>query len=362
MHFSDGMGKGKYTLNIALIGCGRVAEKHLKGILFQEKKGRGKLVAVADSRKEAAEKLLRKYKKENIPIFQNQDDLLAALSPDIVAITTPSGSHKELALKALNAGVHLLIEKPLAMTLEDALAIRDMAEKTRRKVALGHIYRYLPTVQLLYEAIGSGRYGRVLYSSVDVRWGHGQDYYDLAPWRGTRKADGGVIMNQSVHALDLMRWLIHSETSKIVEVKGFADLQNHQIESEDLGLGLFAFANGSYLNYEGSTSTEDDLHEARLFICCEKADIRAGLLGKKYQLSVRAFGREERNQYVKAYAKELVAKEGLIGLSTITNPHTAIYSDLIAAIQEDKIPLASVHSGVSSLEMVEALYEASGII
>lgn len=349
---------------IALIGCGRIAEKHLKAINFQERKGRARLVAVADGNLSVAKANVNKFYKRpgQVNFYESLSQVLASEDVDIVAITTPSGSHKILSLEAIQAGKHLLVEKPLAMTYQDTLEIQELVERAGVKLALGHIYRYFPVMQNLQEHLSQGKFGKVLYGSVDVRWGHDQAYYDYSPWRGTRDADGGVIMNQSVHALDLMRWLLGAEGSEIEACKGFAATQNHIMESEDLGLGLYQFSNGTFLNYEGSTSTEPDHHEANFFLACEQADIRAGIKKSKPFISIQMEGKDIGKQYLWDFIKEQIRAEGISSLKTLFNPHTAIYSDLIFAIRDNKSTVANINSGVSSLEMVNALYKATGII
>lgn len=321
-------------------------------------------MAVADRNQEQALVNLKANYPESgrVTFYSDLDELLEQEAVDLVVVSTPSGSHKDLALTALSRGKHLLLEKPLAMTLADAIRIRQEVEKTDVKLALGHIYRYLPVMQDLQAKLAAGDFGKIYYGTVVVRWGHDQAYYDATAWRGTRAADGGIILNQSVHALDLMRWLLLAEDQKIVSCQGQAATQSHQMESEDLALGIFEFANGSYLSYEGSSSTQVDYHEAQFFICTEKADIRAGVKKGKAYISIRQDGKDYGKAYVRKFLRRQLKAEGLSSLASLINPHTAIYTDLLAAIHEDREPLADVSSGVSSLEMVDALYRACGII
>lgn len=353
--------KQPYTL--ALIGCGRVAEKHLKAIRYQENKGRLRLIAAVDSKKERASALVRKFytASDNIAVFQDSKELYLKEKPDIVAITTPSFTHKDLALEAIAASAHVLLEKPMAMSLADAREIAEAAEVVGTVLALGHIYRYLPCMKALADDIAAGKYGKVLYATVSVRWGHDQSYYEQAPWRGTYAGEGGVVMNQSVHALDLMRWLMGKENVELADCSAIASTQSHVMEAEDLSLAHFTFQDKTYLQYEGTTSSDPMHKQAEFFICCEQADICAGLRGKSLSFSVLSSEGEKRWAYLWPYLKELINAEGLCGLQTIVNPHTVIYGDLLKAIAEGRKPLASLDSGLSSLEMVEAIYRAAGI-
>lgn len=351
------------AVKILLIGCGRVAEKHLKAIRFQERKGRARLVAVCDRSPDKARERLRSQAKgtyASIPLYEDKEEALRECGPDLVAITTPSGTHFELARVALDAGCHLLVEKPLAMRAREAFIISEAAEQASLRLAVGHIYRYFPCVALLQKDLADGRFGRVLYGSVDVRWGHDQAYYDQAPWRGTRAGDGGVVMNQSVHALDLMSWLL--DAGRTEEVISFCATQNHVMEAEDLGLASFRFEGGQYLHYEGSTSGNPQAQEAAFYICCERAEIRARLYRKKIRFSVLTHeGEELRWQYLRRWMKESWQRDGLGGILAVGNPHQAIYSDLLAAIEETRAPLADGRAGACAVEMVEELYRACGV-
>lgn len=382
-------------LKFALVGLGRAARHHLMALRVQQKKGRAELIAVADANQAAADMALHTHAKayfRDVPIYASLGEILEHCQPDVVAITTPSGSHKTLAMEALAAGCHLLVEKPIAMSSEDAREICEAAEKAGKRVALGHVYRYFPLVDQVQHDLKNGRFGRIYYGTVQVRWGHDQAYYDSAPWRGTRAADGGVVMNQSVHALDLMRWLLcvddndSSETSEAyrtpetlmssgvsevsdlskapeTSVKAFCDRQSHRMESEDLGLALFRFSNGSYLSYEGTTSSEPAAQEASFYICAEKGEIRARLYRKKISCEmIENGGKRITRQYIRRWLGRELKKEGLAALTQIGNPHYFIYSDLIEAIREKHDPRASARDGLASVAMVEAIYKDSGIL
>ena len=382
-------------LKFALVGLGRAARHHLMALRVQQKKGRAELIAVADANQAAADKALHTHAKayfRDVPIYASLGEILEHCQPDVVAITTPSGSHKALAMEALAAGCHLLVEKPIAMSSEDAREICEAAEKAGKRVALGHVYRYFPLVDQVQHDLKNGRFGRIYYGTVQVRWGHDQAYYDSAPWRGTRAADGGVVMNQSVHALDLMRWLLcvddndSSETSEAyrtsetlvpsgvsevsdlskgpeTSVKAFCDRQSHRMESEDLGLAIFRFGNDSYLSYEGTTSSEPSAQEASFYICAEKGEIRARLYRKKISCEmIENGGKRVTRQYIRRWLGRELKKEGLAALTQIGNPHYFIYSDLIEAIREKHDPRASARDGLASVAMVEAIYKDSGIL
>lgn len=358
-----GKGKGE-PLKVVLIGCGRVAEKHLRALRYVEKKGWGRLIAVVDPAEENARKRLRETVSgfyQQLPIYPELQSFFAEKEADIAAITTPSGSHAALALEALSHNCHLMIEKPLAMTGEDAEKIVSAAENAQKKVAIGHIYRYFPAVDELVSDITAGSFGRVLYGSVDVRWGHDQAYYDSSPWRGTRAFDGGVVMNQSIHALDLMLWLMQATSLK--ETRALCDTQNHRMESEDFASAVMRFDGDIYLNYEGSTSGDPKAQEAAFYLCCSEAEVRASLFRGKLSFRVAKHGGKNQGfSYLRRWLKKKICRYGLSYLWQISNPHTAIWLNLIEAIQTDAPLLADAHDGLRSIEVAESIYRSAGIL
>lgn len=344
-------------LKMALVGCGRVAGKHLQGMRYLQRKGLADLACLVD-REEASASALKKASglPDSLPVYPDLAAALAQESLDVVAITTSSASHRDLAILALDRHCHVLLEKPLALDSEQGRDVALALQESERQLALGHIYRYLPAVQDLQKALEEGQFGRILYASVQMRWGHDQTYYDQAPWRGDPEVGGGVILNQAIHALDLGRWLLGAIDSPVKDCQAKANRLTHHIVGEDFVIGTFEFANGSYLTFEGTTCSQPDRHEARIYLACEEADLRLSMLGKKLQFSVWEKGKERRKRFLCPYLRKLLRREGLSGFKTLTNPHIAIYLDLYQAIREGRPPVADIRAGLSSLEMVEAFY------
>ena len=197
------------SLSVVIVGCGRVAVKHLKSI---SKLSGLELKGVVDTNADSAKRLLSSVKGfADTPVFADYKEAIDAVKPDITAVTVPSGLHFEIAKYAMEHGSNLLLEKPMTMSDCEARQIYDLSRSTGRKIAMGHIYRYLPIVNILRQDIATGKFGKVTHGTINVRWGHGDDYYDSAAWRGTWKSDGGALMNQTIHAIDLLVWLMGSE-------------------------------------------------------------------------------------------------------------------------------------------------------
>lgn len=347
-------------MSFALIGCGKVAEKHLKAALaFPERLA---IAGLADNRPEAAERLLAGLglsgkDHSGIQIFADYREMIAVMKPQLVAITTPSGSHYQMGLAAIEASAHVIIEKPLTLSLDEADALLMRAREKNVQLVVGHIYRYFPIVATLAEEIRSGVHGRVLFGDVKVRWGHDQAYYDQAAWRGTYAQDGGAVMNQSIHALDLMSFLMGSD---IVSAKGSLARMTHRMEAEDYGLAILGMRDGAMLSFEGTTITDPKRQEASFFVLTERIEIRGGILAGNVRLAIR--DRKGRNHAWKYLRRLLAARwreSGLSGLRMLFHPHTELYRDLLKALEEQRSPLADGVSGRSALESVLLIYKAA---
>ncbi len=347
-------------MTYALIGCGKVAIKHLKAVKrFSQN---FKLSALVDNNKEAVIRLLNTmgYSSEQqaaIRIYADFKEMLSREKPQVVAITTPSGSHYALGMAALAAGAHLIMEKPLTLSLSEADALLQAAAKQRLQIAVGHIYRYFPLVSTLAAEISAGKHGRVLFGDVTVRWGHDQAYYDQAAWRGTYAQDGGAVMNQSIHALDLMTFLMGSN---IASARADIARLQHRMEAEDFGLAALRLGNGSYLNFEGTTVTNPMRQEASFQVFTEKTEIRGGILAGKAKLEIR--DRTGKN-HTFTYLRRLLAARwrdgGLNSLRTLPHPHTELYRDFGRALAAGAAPLADGKSGRDALEAVLLIYKAA---
>ena len=349
-----------HTYRYALIGCGKVAGKHMKAFLHNQ--DLVELVAIADTNPAMMKAVLDRSglseaRKAGIACYTDYTQMLREQSLDIVSITTPSGTHAAIGLAAIRAGVNLLIEKPMTLSLDEAGLLIDEAGTHGVKIALGHIYRFFPFVDAIVRDIKDKIFGDVLYGSVNVHWGHDQAYYDQAAWRGTWMQDGGALMNQSIHALDLMCWLMGST---VCEVSGMIARQSHDMEAEDLGLGLLRFENGALCTVEGTTNTDPKAKAADFYLLCTEGSVRAGLRSGRPYLDVRDGSNRKRNgRYILGLIKNARADGGLTSLLKLGNPHSGILRDLCRAIREDGIPRADGESGRNALELVLAIYKSA---
>lgn len=338
---------GLKPMKYALIGCGRIATNHIKAVLNNNLE----LVAVCDIVPENIQTLLAKHGLENDTDIKHYTDyklLLKENNLDLIAIATESGIHSEIALACIEYGVNVIIEKPMAMSISDANLIIKKSEEKGVKVSACHQNRFNLAVMEMRKALEGGRFGRLSHGSIHVRWNRNQDYYTQAPWRGTWSQDGGALMNQCIHGIDLLRWMMGDE---IDEVYGVTKQQFHNyLEAEDIGMAVVKFKNGAVATIEGTTNVYPQNLEETLYLFGEKGSVKLG-------------GKSVNNIDVWNFADESQSDDKNKNLQEETNNvygngHTSLYMDMIDAIKNDRTPYVDAYAGKNALELVLAIYKS----
>ena len=334
-------------MRYALIGCGRIATNHMKAAVNNQLE----ISAVCDVVPEHMEVLLAKHGLQNdmsILRYTDYRSMIQEVKPDLVSIATESGIHAEIALFCIDHGVHVIIEKPMAMSISDANEIIRHSEEKHVKVSACHQNRFNIAVQEMRHALEAGRFGRLSHGSIHVRWNRNQGYYDQAPWRGTWAQDGGALMNQCIHGIDLLRWTFGGE---IEEVYGQTRQQFHDyLEAEDVGMAVVKFKNGAIATIEGTTNVYPKNLEETLYIFGEKGTVKIG-------------GTSTNNIDVWDFADESELDTKNKGLQEETsnvygNGHTSLFADMIDAVQNDRKPYVDAYAGRDALELVLAIYKS----
>lgn len=334
-------------MRYALIGCGRISTNHIKAAVNNKLE----IVGVCDILPEKMEELLKKHElnqDETIHRYTDYKELIEAEKPELVSIATESGSHAEIALYCIEKGVHVIIEKPMAMSIEDADKIIALAEEKHVKVSACHQNRFNVAVQELRKALESGRFGKISHGSIHVRWNRNKGYYDQAPWRGTWAQDGGALMNQCIHGIDLLRWMMGNEVD---EVYGATRQQFHDyLEAEDIGMAVVKFKNGAIGTIEGTTNVYPKNLEETLYLFGENGTVKIG-------------GTSTNNIDVWDFADETEADDKNKGLEEATsnvygNGHTSLFADVMDAIDHDRKPYVDAVAGRNALEMILAIYKS----
>lgn len=334
-------------MKYALIGCGRISEYHLKAALDN----RLCIAAVCDLVPERMEALLKKRgleKDASIRRYTDYKSMLREVSPGLVGIATDSGSHAKAALFCIDSGAHVIIEKPMAMSMRDADEIIRRSEEKGVKVSACHQNRFNLAVQSMRKALEAGRFGPLSHGSVHVRWNRNKEYYDQASWRGTWAGDGGVLMNQCIHGIDLLRWMMGDD---IEEVYGAIRRQlHHYLEAEDLGMAVVKFKGGAVATIEGTSNVYPSNLEETLYLFGERGTVKLG-------------GKSTNRIDVWSFADKLDEDAQNTGLSETTanvygNGHTSLYADVIDAIASDRAPYVDARAGRRAVELVLAVYKS----
>jgi len=332
----------KYTL----IGCGRIAPNHIAAA----KANHLEIVGLSDLVPLNMEMLKKKFELPQIREYTDYKVMLEKEKPELVAIATESGSHARIAMDCLEAGCNLIIEKPIALSLRDADLIIQKACETGLKVCTCHQNRFNKSIQKIREALEKERFGRLLYGTAHIRWNRGYEYYSRAKWRGTWEQDGGALMNQCIHNIDLLRWMMGDD---IVEVVGMTDKLNHEyIEAEDMGIALIKFANGSYGIIEGTTDIYPQNLEETLYIFGTKGTVKAGGHSVNIIEEWRFADYFDDSDEVKIQFNE--NPPNVYGFG-----HTPLYKDMIDAIQHERVPYVDAEAGKRALELVLAIYKSA---
>ena len=334
-------------MNYALIGCGRIAVNHIKAA---QNNGL-RIVAVCDVLPEKMEALLASYGLENDSTIKRYTDYRQMLDENdiaLISIATESGLHAGIAIECIERGANVIIEKPMAMNMADAEEIIRLSEAKGVKVSVCHQNRFNVAVQETRRALENGRFGRLSHGSVHVRWNRNRDYFDQAPWRGTWAQDGGCLMNQCIHGIDLLRWMMGDE---VEEVYGITRRQFHDyLEVEDVGLAVVKFKNGAVGTIEGTTNVYPKNLEETLYLFGRTGTVKLG-------------GTSTNNIDVWDFADETEADRKNKGLREATsnvygNGHTSLFADMMDAIERDRRPYVDAVAGRNALEMVLAIYKS----
>ena len=334
-------------MNYALIGCGRIATNHIKAAVNNKLN----IVAVCDVLPEAMEALLAKHgleKDTSIKRYTDYKQMIAENDITLASIATESGIHAEIALHCIDNGINVIIEKPMAMSIDDAEEIIRRSEQKGVKVSACHQNRFNIAIQELRRAVEAGRFGKLSHGSIHVRWNRNQDYYTQAPWRGTWAQDGGCLMNQCIHGIDLLRWMFGDEVD---EVYGATRQQFHDyLEAEDVGMAVLKFKNGAIATIEGTTNVYPKNLEETLYVFGEKGTVKIGGTSTN-NIDVWDFADETEDDNEKKGLKEQTS-------NVYGNGHTSLFADFIDAIENDRKPYIDAVAGKNALEIVLAIYKS----
>ncbi len=330
-------------LNIALLGCGRIAQTHAD-LLGNGKVPHAKLVAVTDVFSEKAKQFGTQY---HVPWFTNAQDMMSKVNPDLVVILTESGSHAKHTIELAQFGKHIIVEKPMALSLNDADAMIKACEDNGCRLFIVKQNRFNPAVVQLRKAADEHRFGKLVLGTIRVRWNRDQAYYDQAAWRGTKKNDGGVLGNQAIHFIDLLRSIMGGVES--VFAKGITALVN--IEAEDTAVAVLKFKNGALGVIEATNAARPSDLEGSVSILGEKGSVEIGGIAMNRIIHWNFVGDTADNTDFKSEFS--TSPDHVYGFG-----HSDFYNDVVNSIRTNTPSLIDGYEGRKSLEIISAIYQS----
>jgi UDP-N-acetyl-2-amino-2-deoxyglucuronate dehydrogenase len=345
------------SLRFGLVGCGVIGATHADAIAGLPD---AELVAVADIDMARAATLAARYDASAHGSIEEMLD--AASSPrgapysgrplDVVTICTPSGLHGAQACQVMRAGCHVLVEKPMDIrreALDEMLAVQREAGV---QLAVVSQHRFDPASVRMHELVAAGAFGRLVLGNAAVPWWRSQEYYDSADWRGTRALDGGVLMNQAIHSIDVLQWLM----GPVRSVYAYMDTLAHRMESEDVAVAVLRFASGALGTISATTGGyPGDLTRIEVF-----GDKGSAVIENNELAYLRVAGGEQPPVDTPSTNRGAVANPG--GATAPMPPpgsHAWQIADLIHAIREGRPPAIDGLEGRRPVDIILAIYESA---
>ncbi|KAA1262421.1 putative 4,5-dihydroxyphthalate dehydrogenase [Rubripirellula obstinata] len=337
------------SIGIGIVGCGMIANFHTKAIA--DAKG-AHLVGVTDRRPEAATEFAA---KNDIEAFDSLEAMLADPRIEAVSICTPSGAHMDPAVAAAKAGKHVIVEKPLEITTERCDEIIRACEEAGVRLAVTFQSRFHESSRLIKQAVEQGRFGKITMGDAYVKWFRSQAYYDSGAWRGTWNMDGGgALMNQAIHSVDLLVWLM----GPVKEISAMTATMTHErIEVEDVAVATLKFENGALGVIEATTTAfpgslkRIEISGSHGTAVLEEEDIIQWSFAEET---------DEDEAIRKRMAGKNSSGGGAADPSAIDHHgHTQLFEELVASVNEDRPTVINGHEGRRSVEVIRAIYESA---
>jgi UDP-N-acetyl-2-amino-2-deoxyglucuronate dehydrogenase len=332
---------GEKNFRIALAGCGRISKNHFEAI---DKIDGLDLVAVSDVDPARAQEAGETW---GVPYFTSYDKMLAEGNADVVTIATPSGLHHEMGIAAALAGKHVVMEKPMSISLTGADALVHACDKAGVQLFVVKQNRLNPPVQLLKRAVDNNRFGRIYMASCIVHWARPQEYYDQAPWRGTWEFDGGAFMNQASHYVDLIQWIMGPVESVMAKTATLA----RRIETEDSGIAILKFRSGALGTIQVTMLAYPRNLEGSLTVLGEKGSAKIGGTAVN---KIEHWEFAEYDDDDKLVEAANTNPPNVYGLG-----HQGYYRNVLEVLRGEAKPDTDGRAGRKSLELILGIYESA---
>jgi predicted dehydrogenase len=330
-------------LNFALVGCGRIAKRHAELLGLSQIRG-ARLAAVCDVKANRAEAI---GSEMNVPFYDDMHKMMSRESIDVVVVLTESGLHADHVVSLASYGKHIVVEKPMALTLADADRMIFACEHAGVKLFVVKQNRFNVPVVKLRDALEKGRFGKLVMGTIRVRWSRSQGYYDQDSWRGTWSMDGGVLANQASHHVDLLEWML----GQPISVFAMAKTALVKIEAEDTAVVLIKFANGAFGVIEATTAVRPKDLEGSISI-----------LGETGTVVIEGFAVNLMKTW--EFVRKVPEDEKVLDQYSVNPPnvygfgHQSYYEHVVDCILNKTEQLVDGLEGRKSLELISAIYES----
>ena len=330
-------------LKFALLGCGRIAKRHSELLGYNQIKD-AELVAVCDIVEDKARKIGERF---DVPYFTDMHEMLKKVDIDVVSILTESGYHAKHAVEISKYKKHVVVEKPMALTLDDADAMIKACDAAGVKLFVVKQNRFNVPVVKARQALDAGRFGKLVLGTVRVRWCRPQAYYDQDSWRGTWALDGGVLTNQASHHVDLLEWMM----GDIESVYAMSTTALVDIEAEDTAVVSVRFKNGALGVIEATTAARPKDLEGSLSILGETGTVEIGGFAVN-NMKVWNFSESQEGD------SDVMEKYSVNPPNVYGFGHQAYYEHVVDSVLNNKKQLVDGFQGRKSLELINAIYES----
>ena len=329
-------------IKFAVVGCGNIGKRHIAVIDAQD---RAELIAICDIRESVCKELSSQY--SNVPYYTSFEEMCKSIDADIISIATPHGLHAEMAIHCARAGKNILVEKPMALTVEDCQRMIDAAEQNNVKLMVVKQNRFNVPIAITSQALAKKALGRIFMIKCDVLWNRKEEYYKESNWRGLKKQEGGTLFTQVSHFIDLMiLWC-----GKPVKAKTSVSTKNHEIETEDCGSSIIEFETGVTGILNWTTCVYNKNHEGSLTIIGEKGTIKIGgaYMNKidfwdvmSYPLPEGVSFKDKPNSYGKYQG-------------TSSN-HEKVVNEVVSMLLHERNNVVEGDEGMKTIEAIEMIY------
>jgi len=344
-------------INIALVGCGRISQKHILAIINENK--RCELVAICDNNEERVENIYKFYEKnlkeKNIVFkdlykFNDFEDLINAkknnkILIDLIVLATPSGLHPKQTIIAAKSGINVCTEKPMAINVEDANEMIKTCKESHVKLYVVKQNRLNPTLQILRKKVKENKFGNIGIVDINVFWQRPQSYYDQDKWRGTKEFDGGALLNQASHYVDLLEWIIGPLEGLYANVSTIS----RDIEVEDTAVLQLKWKNGALGSMSVTMITYPKNIEGSITIIGDKGSAKVGGIAvNEFEYS---FFENDCDDDLKEYSYKTDSVYGF--------GHSFYYENMLDNLIHNKSAICEGESGLSSIVIINAAYKSS---